>query len=380
VLPAAGVAVNPRDAGPHHGFDGVGQDQLASTAIAVDFSANPLFRHLMPRVPIVSGGIYVDSPGPSLGIQGIGGFGLWLSKGVDGESLYWFNTGGKTTISSQEGLKMSLLKRMTDLVRSNVNDLLDKAEDPKKILEQAILDMQNEHKKAKKMLIDTMTLLKKTEKDAERARQSGKDWEGKAMAALKGGNEELARRALEEKQKQDEIAEEMDQNLVQQRAYTNELKTSIKQLESKIEEAKKKRDELLRRMQAAEAQKKQAEAMSGEGPKKKDWVNDSNAFDTFDRMVGKIENNEAEVDAMRELSGLDKADELAELEKLGAGSSTDAALAELKAKMAADSGQAPAPSAPAAESTGEGAEEDPKTQAIDDELAALRAKLEGGGS
>jgi phage shock protein A len=266
---------------------------------------------------------------------------------------------------------MSLLKRISDLVRSNVNDVLDKAEDPRKILDQTILDMQREHKKAKKMLLETMTLLKTAEKQVEKYNKDSTEWEQKAMAALKGGNEELARSALGEKQKAEDLATEAESGVVGQRKYVEELKIQLNALEQKIEEAKKKRDELIARMQAAEMKKKQAEGRSPDG--RRDYVNESSAFDTFNRMVEKIENSEAEVEARSELMGNHDPVAEAELEKTLKQQSADEALAALKAKMG---GGASTPPAAKAETP---AADDPKASAIEDELAALRAKLDGGG-
>lgn len=268
---------------------------------------------------------------------------------------------------------MSLLKRIGNLIRSNVNDALDKAEDPRKILEQTILDMANEHKNAKKRLLETMTLLKQSERQAENLKKQAADWETKAMAALKAGNEELARSALAEKSKADELLVEAEQGVEQQKAYCAELKTSLSQLDSKISEAKGKRDELMARLSAAEMKKKQAAIHSGTGGR--DAVKDSTAFDTFDRMVEKIENSEAELEARRELSG-DEHDPAveAELAKLGKESTADAALEALKAKMAGSSAAPPPSNGGSA-----AAPADDKGSAIDDELAKLRERLEAGG-
>lgn len=260
---------------------------------------------------------------------------------------------------------MSIFKRISDLVKSNVNDALDKAEDPRKVLEQTILDMEGDHRKAKQKLLESMTLTKQTEKQAENMRKTAVDWEQKAMAALKAGNEELARTALGEKQKTEELAAEAEAGVAAQRQSTEDLKAQIKGLEDKIAEAKRKKDELIARLNAADMQKKQAAVVSGTSTSA---VTDNAAFDTFNRMVEKIENTEAEADARRELLG-DKAPEVdAELKKLTAQQTADDALNALKAKMNAGASTTPAAAAKPA---------DPKAGAIEDELAALKAKLGG---
>lgn len=263
---------------------------------------------------------------------------------------------------------MSIFKRISDLVKSNVNDALDKAEDPRKVLEQTILDMEADHKKAKQKLLESMTLTKQTEKQAEKLRKDAVDWEAKAMAALKAGNEDLARTALGEKQKADELANEAEAGVGAQKQSTEDLKVQIKGLEEKIGEAKRKKDELIARLNAADMQKKQAAIVSGTS-NAVNAVGDNTAFDTFNRMVEKIENTEAEADARRELLG-DKAPEVdMELKKLTAQQTADDALAALKAKMSTAS-PTPAAAAPAKPP-------DAKAAAIEDDLAALKAKLGG---
>lgn len=259
---------------------------------------------------------------------------------------------------------MSIFKRISDVVRSNVNSALDSAEDPRKVLEQTILDMEGEHKRAKQKLLESMTLVKTTEKQAETLRKQGNEWEQKAMAALKAGSDDLARQALAEKGKIDALAAEAEAGVQAQKGGTEMLKEQIVALERKIGEAKSKKDELIARLNAADMKKKQAAIASGTGSA----VNDGTAFDTFDRMVAKIENSEAEVEARQELMGATAAGGAVdtELKKLTEKQSGEDALAALKAKMAASSAP-PASLPPAAPAAG--------GSAIDDELAKLKAKL-----
>ena len=258
---------------------------------------------------------------------------------------------------------MSIFKRISDVVRSNVNSALDAAEDPRKVLEQTIIDMEGEHKKAKQKLLESMTLLKQVEKQAETYKKTGSDWEQKAMAALKASSDELARTALGEKQKFDTMAMEAETGVMSQKASNETLKEQIVGLERKIEEARSKKDELIARLNAADMKKKQAAMVSGGGSA----VNDGSAFNTFERMVNKIENTEAEVEARAELSTDMSPKFDAELNKITKAQAGEDALAALKAKMAASGTPAPAaaPSAPAA------------GNAVDDELARLKAKLQG---
>jgi phage shock protein A len=257
---------------------------------------------------------------------------------------------------------VSIFKRISDVVRSNVNSAIDAAEDPRKVLEQTILDMEGEHKKARQKLLESMTLLKQTEKHAETYRKQAVDWEGKAMAALKAGSDDLARSALAEKQKVDTMASEAEAGVAAQKGSNEQLKEQIVALERKIQEAKSKKDELIARLNAADMKKKQAAIASGAGA---GAVNDASAFDTFDRMAAKIENSEAEVEARRELMGGAAPEVDVQLAKLTAEQQGADALAALKAKMAA-SGAVPTTTTAPATAAG---------NAIDDELAKLKAKL-----
>ncbi len=262
---------------------------------------------------------------------------------------------------------MGILKRISDLVRSNVNEALDKAEDPRKSLEQAIRDMQNEHQKAKRMMLESMTSVKQSERSAEKAEAAAKDWEAKAMMALKGGDEDLARKALEQKNIAERNALESRKGVEAARAQNTTLKSSIQQLESKIEEAKRKKDELIARLNAADLQEKRAAAAGDPIAALKD----SSAFATFERMVDKIEETEAEVEARAELAGTKQDAALNELEESIADSNADAALEALKAKLEGESGVAKTAAPTVAKSE--------EKSDIDDELAALRAQIEGAG-
>lgn len=270
---------------------------------------------------------------------------------------------------------MSLFKRIGDLIRSNVNDALDQVEDPRKMLEQSILDMQEQHQKARKTLVETMALLKQTEKQAETQKAQGVEWEQKAMAALKAGREDLARQALAEKQKAETMAQETLTGVDQQKVQVETVKKQITELENKIEDAKRRKDVLIGQLNAAEAKKRAADMQTGASPDTS-ALSDGSAFGTFDRMASKITQSESEAEAHHELiaSQLETAKTEAEFKKQMEKQSAEDMLSALKAKMqggassTASTATTAAPAAPAA---------DPAVNAIDDELAKLRAKLGG---
>ncbi|MFH1811109.1 MAG: PspA/IM30 family protein [Pseudomonadota bacterium] len=259
---------------------------------------------------------------------------------------------------------MGILDRISTVVKANVNDLISKAENPEKVLDQAILDMESDHKKAKAQIIDSLAMQKQAEIKLTRLREDTSSWEKKAMAAVQAGNDELAREALLQKNKIDTDIAEYESSVASQASYVTELKSSITALEAKITEAKQKRDQLIKRFkqaQAAQQRAKQVEAASGAA--RPDPLSATSAFDTFDRMVDKIEGIESHVEAQRELMGgeIAAAETGAKLEEL----SVDEQLRQLKNKQSG--GQTAAAPAPPAVP-------DP----VEDQLAALKRKLQGG--
>ncbi len=255
---------------------------------------------------------------------------------------------------------MGLLKRITTLIRSNVNDMIDQAENPRKIIEQTIADMQAEEKKVKENLVQVMALLKRSETEFQKNRQKAQEWEDKAMQAVKGNNDDLARKALEEKQKADDMAEENKTAIAQQNVYVEELKKGMAALAEKVEEAKRKKVELIARLNAAETKQR----TQGADTKTKDHLADNSAFDTFDRMSAKIETTEAESSAMMDIVGDEaRAEQLdAEVKAAFEEQESDDALEALKRKMSN-------PDANVNESA-------PSSDPIEDEIAKMRAALE----
>lgn len=221
---------------------------------------------------------------------------------------------------------MSIWNRIGLVFKSNVNAAISKAEDPEKVLNQLLVDMREQFIKAKKQVAIAIADEKRLYAKANKSKSSSQEWEKKAMLALSKGNEELAREALQRKSTEDELATGFQKQWVAQKTATEKLRGQLHQLQRKIDEAKRKKDLLIARQKRAEAQKSIQQTMGG--------LNDNSAFDAFDRMTEKVEQNEAEADAAEdlgdELSGKDLEDQFAALEHEG---STNDALAALKAKM-----------------------------------------------
>jgi len=223
---------------------------------------------------------------------------------------------------------MGIFSRLGTLIKSNLNDLITKAEDPEKMLTQVLLEMQQQLMEAKKAVAVAIADEKKLQKQYTAEADKSKEWERKAMVAVRAGDDALARQALSRKQEHETIATQFQQQWVQQKQAVEKLKDALRLLNNKIEEAKRKKNILIARKKRAEAQQQIANTMQGLG--------DTSAFDTFDRMSERIQLMEAEAEAGAELAGELSGDTLEskflQLEH-GAGGSDDEALAELKAKM-----------------------------------------------
>ncbi|HEY4223610.1 MAG TPA: PspA/IM30 family protein, partial [Myxococcota bacterium] len=211
------------------------------------------------------------------------------------------------------------------LLKSNVNDAISKAEDPEKMLNQMLLDMQGQMVEAKKQVAVAIADEKRLQKQYEQEKLLSVEWEKKAMLAIKAGNDDLAKQALTRKTEHEKLAVGYEQQWTAQKTSVDQLKNALQSLNAKIDEAKRKKNLLVARAKRAEAQKTIAETLDG--------ISSTSAFDTMARMEEKINKAEAEAAATYELAQTTSGDDLQAkfdaLEKVEA----DDALAALKAKM-----------------------------------------------
>jgi len=231
---------------------------------------------------------------------------------------------------------MGIWARISTLVKSNINAMISKAEDPEKILNQLIIDMREQFLEARKQVAVTIADEKRLKQQYEAELEKAQEWEKKAMIAVKAGRDDLATQALARKQEHDNLAEQWQQQWVAQKQAADQLRDALSRLNAKIQEASRKKNLLIARAKRAEAQKRIQDTMSGLG--------DNAAFDTFARMEEKVMQQEAEAQASVELSNEMEGDSLAHefkaLESSSAGQSD--ALAALKAKMGVAPAAAPA--------------------------------------
>src|SRR5262245_19657784 len=223
---------------------------------------------------------------------------------------------------------MGIFSRLGTLIKSNLNDLISKAEDPQKMLNQIVLEMQNQLVEAKKQVATSIADEKRLKKQWDEQIELSKEWERKAMLAIRSGDDGLAKEALTRKAEHDHQQAEFGKQWQLQKDAVEKLKDQLRALNDKIEEAKRKKNILIARQKRAEAQKAIQDTMRG--------LSDNSAFDTFERMHQKVEQIEAESEASTELGGELAGDTLQQkFKKLeaSAGGGSDMALAELKAKM-----------------------------------------------
>jgi phage shock protein A len=221
---------------------------------------------------------------------------------------------------------MGIFDRLSTLLRSNINDLISRAENPEKMLNQLIADMRSQLAKAKQQVASAIADEKKLQADAEATRKQAEDWERRAMLAVQEGRDDLAKQALLRYNEAMQGAQQLHETWVRHKAETETLKGSLRQLNDKIEEAKRKKNILIARARRAEAQQRIQETMSG--------MSDKSAFESFERMTEKIEQQERKAIAAAELQNEFEGDTLAQqFQALEYKGSADQQLLELKAKM-----------------------------------------------
>ena len=221
---------------------------------------------------------------------------------------------------------MGIFSRLGQLIKSNINDLISRSEDPEKMLNQVIIEMNNQLVEARKQVAVSIADEKRLRKQWEAELNLARDWKKKAMMAVRAGDDALAKEALQRKKEHEDLSEQYQKQWEAQKNGVEQLKGALRTLNSKIEEAKRKKGLLIAKKKRAEAQKTIQDTMTG--------LNEAAAFETFERMERKIEQLEAEAEATAEMSEQLTGDTLARrLEELQASSGLDLDLLELKDEM-----------------------------------------------
>jgi phage shock protein A len=189
---------------------------------------------------------------------------------------------------------MGIFAKLSALVRSNINDAIAKAENPEKMLNQVLLDMREQLAKAKQEVAIAIADERKLRAQLEEEQKLAADWEHRAMLAIRESRDDLAKQALIRQQEHGQRAISLEDTWQKQHEETDRLKDALRQLNEKIEEAKRKKNLLIAKQKRAQAQKRIHETMAG--------LNDRSAFDTFERMAEKIEETERRALASAEVT------------------------------------------------------------------------------
>ncbi|MBZ5611530.1 MAG: PspA/IM30 family protein [Acidobacteriia bacterium] len=216
---------------------------------------------------------------------------------------------------------MALMERVATLVRANLNDLIDKAEEPEKMIKQVILDMQNQLLQVKTQVaiaIADQHLLEKKQKENQ---EKDAEWVRKAELAVDKKQDDLARAAIERSLSYRALAENFTEQVADQGVQVENLKSALRKLEQKLAEAQAKSDVLIAQHRRARALNKAGDARMSMGG--------ATSASAFDRMKGKVQRSEALSQAKAELTADSMEDRLASLEKQD---EVERLLAELKAK------------------------------------------------
>ena len=196
---------------------------------------------------------------------------------------------------------MGILDRISNLVRANVNDLLDRAEDPEKMLEQILRDMQQGIGTAKSQVAAMIAQEKELEADYEDNAKLAAEWGEKAKRAVAAGKDDLAREALRRKKDADENAAVYKQQLEIQKQTVEKLKSQLNQLESKYQTTVSQKESLIARQRRAEVQKNVAQQATATVSS----LSPLDASSELDRMERKIRSNEAQAAAYRAVDAID---------------------------------------------------------------------------
>ena len=254
---------------------------------------------------------------------------------------------------------MGLFDRLSRVVRANLNDMVSKAEDPEKILEQAIIDMQEDLIQLRQAVARAIATQKRTEQQYNKNQSEANNWQNRAQLALSKGDESLAREALLRKKTVAEAAATQKTMLDQQTTQVDSLKKNLIALESKISEAKTKKDMLKSRAAAAKANE-QLQGTIGR-------LGTGSAMAAFERMEDKVLELEARSQAGYELAGNNLEAQFAQLE---GGSDVDDELAQMKAQLTG--GSVSQQALPASEEKASPS----SNSAVDAELEALRKQID----
>lgn len=215
---------------------------------------------------------------------------------------------------------MGLLDRFSRLVRSNVNGLVNGAEDPEKVLQQTVADMQSDLVTMRQAVAQAIATQKRTERQSEQAARTAQEWYSRAQMALQKGEDNTAREALTRRQTYAQTAQTLTAQIAQQKDIVGQLKQNMMTLESKISDARTKKDMYIARARAAQSSARLNDMIAGTG----------GSVGAFEKMESRVLDLEAQAEVSRELGRDPLEDQFTNLEGQG---NVETQLAEMKAKL-----------------------------------------------
>ncbi len=219
----------------------------------------------------------------------------------------------------------NVFKRISDVLTANINDLIDRVEDPERMIKQIIREMEANISQAKERVVDAITSEKKLEREVGDHRNEADMWQEKAQQALENDNEELARAALVRKKEHDKILKTLEPAWGAAVDTSAALKAQLRALESKLEEAKRKKSTLIARQRAAEARQHMEHT-------KTTFEAGLQAHSDFTRMEERVAEIEARTEAMTEVNSASAALEN-DFQDMEVDTEVEAELTALKQKL-----------------------------------------------
>lgn len=257
----------------------------------------------------------------------------------------------RSTSVRSSALHMNMFDRFSRVAKANINNVLKNMEDPEKILNQAVEDMQADLVKVRQSYAEVTATQRRLMKQKEQADALASDWYQRAQLALQKGNDELAKEALTRRQAQMDEASNLQSQIDVQNSSIDKLYEGMKTLETSIMDAKSKKEQMIARARTAESTQKVNDMLSG--------VSGTTSMDAFKRMEDKVEALEASAEVSSEMAAVGgnalpgSSDLEREFAKLEASSSVDDELKKMKGMLGA-------------------APEEKKKSAVDDELEKLK--------
>jgi phage shock protein A len=216
--------------------------------------------------------------------------------------------------------------RMADILKSNISELLDRAEDPEKMIRQMVREMEEAVNKATASVGTAVANQKRLERQLNEKDALAREWQQKAERAVESGEDDLARRMLERKAVFQQAVDDLAPALQESKQTAEQLREQLRELKTKLEEARTRQGTLVARHKAAEARKRLAQSISGLG---------NDAFSSFERFEQRIESTEAEAEAHTEISGEMESIEK-EVRQMDRNTQVEDELAALKQKLNKD--------------------------------------------